>query len=515
MLELNEIRDEARQYLEREQTSAGLLSFETLWQRLLKFATISVSNLPTHSLDFQVTLRTESVEHFGGELSELGKVFDLTAANDHVLLTCHHQAEIDRLKELFVNTKMQQEGRLHYLIGRLAHGFRWVDAGILTLSDNELFGRTEVRRIKPRKTVAGQAIDSFTDLQPGDYVVHLSHGIGIFRGTKMLEKNDQFEEHLTLEFADSVLMYVPVSKIDLVQKYVGSSAAAPRLAKIGGTSWERKKAQVQKAVEDFAAELIETQAARQTKPGHAFPPDSRWQLEFEASFPFTETRDQLLAMEQVKSDMQSHLPMDRLICGDVGYGKTEVAIRAAFKAADSGKQVAVLVPTTVLAQQHARSFKARMAEFPFRVECLTRFESPKEQRTIIADLGEGKVDVLIGTHRILSADVQFQDLGLVIVDEEQRFGVDHKERLKRMRSTVDVLTLTATPIPRTLHQSLLGIRDISNLETAPVDRMSVETRISRFDATLIRHAIVRELNRTGQSTLCTTASKTCPLCEAS
>src|SRR5205823_262526 len=304
--------------------------------------------------------------------------------------------------------------------------------------------------------------------------------------------------HLILEFREGTLIYVPASKIDLVQKYVGGSKTEPELSKLGGVSWQRKKDKVEAAVLDLASEMVELQALRSAQPGIAFPPDTEWQNEFEASFPYQETPDQLTTMVEIKQDMERARPMDRLLCGDVGYGKTELALRAAFKAVDNGKQVAVLVPTTVLAEQHYRTFSTRMAEYPFTVEGISRFRSFGEQRKIIKRLAEGKIDIIIGTHRLVSEDVKFKELGLVIIDEEQRFGVEHKERLKKLRQMVDVLTMTATPIPRTLHLSLLGIRDISNLETPPEGRLAIETRIVRFDPSLIRHAILRELNREGQ-----------------
>ncbi|HEX4590766.1 MAG TPA: transcription-repair coupling factor, partial [Gemmataceae bacterium] len=306
------------------------------------------------------------------------------------------------------------------------------------------------------------------------------------------------EEHLLLEFRDGVQVYVPASKIDLVQKYVGGSKTEPELSKFGGTGWARKKERVEAAVHDLAAEMLQLQAVRAAQPGFAYPPDTDWQNEFEASFPYQETPDQLTSLRELKSDMQRARPMDRLICGDVGYGKTELAVRAAFKAVDNGKQVAVLVPTTVLAEQHLRTFGQRFAEYPYVVEGVSRFRTPGEQRQILKRVAAGGIDVVIGTHRLVSEDVRFKDLGLVIIDEEQRFGVEHKEKLKRLRAMVDVLTLTATPIPRTLHLALLGIRDISNLETPPPDRLPIETRISRFDRPLIRQAILRELNREGQ-----------------
>jgi transcription-repair coupling factor (superfamily II helicase) len=384
------------------------------------------------------------------------------------------------------------------VLGRLRAGFRMVDRGIVVLSDHELFHREDTRQILPRRRLESRAIDSFLDLTEGDLVVHVSHGIARYRGMHILDKNGQTEEHLILEFRDGVRVFVPASKIDLVQKYVGGSRTEPELSKFGGTSWERKKEKVEEAVLDLASDMVELQALRAAQPGITYPADTEWQAEFEAAFPYEETPDQLTTLGEIKHDMERPRPMDRLVCGDVGYGKTELAIRAAFKAADNGKQVAVLVPTTVLAEQHFRTFSQRLAEFPFVVESISRFRSAGEQKRILERLARGGIDIIIGTHRLVSADVRFKDLGLVIIDEEQRFGVEHKERLKRLRQTVDVLTLTATPIPRTLHQSLLGIREISNLETPPRDRLAIETRIVRFDPQLIRHAILRELNRDGQ-----------------
>jgi transcription-repair coupling factor (superfamily II helicase) len=350
----------------------------------------------------------------------------------------------------------------------------------------------------PRRRLESRAIDSFLDLAEGDLVVHVGHGIGRYRGMQVLDNKGHTEEHLILEFRDGVRLFVPATKIDLVQKYVGGASTEPDLSKLGGTSWQRRKEKVHEAVLDLASDMIALQAQREAQPGTAFPPDSDWQAEFEAAFPYQETPDQLTSQVEIKRDLQRSRPMDRLVCGDVGYGKTELAMRAAFKAVDNGKQVAVLVPTTVLAEQHFRTFGQRFAEYPFVVEGLSRFRSGGEQRSILDRLGKGGIDILIGTHRLVSSDVQFKDLGLVIIDEEQRFGVEHKERLKRLRQTVDVLTLTATPIPRTLHLSLLGIRDISNLETPPADRLAIETHIARFDPKLIRHAVLRELNREGQ-----------------
>lgn len=388
--------------------------------------------------------------------------------------------------------------RIKLCVGHLSHGFRLRSEKIVVLSDNELFGRTEVQRTTKRSKIETRAIDSFLDLNAGDLVVHLSHGIARFRGMEVQQKGEHTEEHLILEFGAGVKMYVPVSLIHLVQKYIGGAKTSPELSKLGGTSWSQKKKRVTEAVCDMAADMIKLQAEREMKPGLQCPPDSHWVEEFDAAFPYTETPDQLRAIEDLKRDMECARPMDRLICGDVGYGKTEVAMRAAFKAVDAGRQVAILVPTTVLCEQHFRSFSERMAEFPVNIASLNRFKTGKEVRDTLQGLSEGTIDICIGTHRMVSKDVKFKDLGLLVIDEEQRFGVEVKELLKHLRLEVDVLTLSATPIPRTLHMSLVGVRDISNLETAPQDRQAVETRISRWDKELIRSAIVRELNRDGQ-----------------
>jgi transcription-repair coupling factor (superfamily II helicase) len=365
------------------------------------------------------------------------------------------------------------------------------------ISAAELFHRT-TELSRPSSRFSGRAIDSFLQLRESDLVVHLAHGIGRYRGIKLIAKEGGAEEHLELEYAEGTRIYVPTSKIELVQKYVGGRKAKPTLAKIGGVSWLRQKKAAERAVVDLATDMLELQAAREARPGITFPEDTTWQREFDSAFPYQETPDQVTAIDAIKGDMQHSRPMDRLLCGDVGFGKTELAIRAAFKAIDAGYQVAVLVPTTILAEQHARTFTQRMAEFPFKIACVSRFCTAKEMREALEGAAKGTIDLLIGTHRLASPDVHFQNLGLLIIDEEQRFGVAVKERLKAIRASVDVLTMTATPIPRTLHMSLLGVRSISNLETAPKDRLAVETRIARFDDGLIRHAVLRELNREGQ-----------------
>ncbi|MCC7146717.1 MAG: transcription-repair coupling factor, partial [Phycisphaeraceae bacterium] len=364
---------------------------------------------------------------------------------------------------------------------------------------HELFHRYGTRR-RIRRISAGteRASDAFLDLEVGDYVVHVDHGIARFVGLRTMRRNQATEDYLTLEFAGKALLHVPATQMDLIQKYVGGFGGRPPLSMLGGKRWARQKEQVAEAVKDLAAQMLRIQAARSSLPGVRYPADTAWQKEFEAEFPYEETEDQLAAIAEIKKDMADEQPMDRLICGDVGFGKTEVAIRAAFKAVEYGKQVAVLVPTTVLAEQHERTFAERMADYPFRVASLSRFKTGSEQNAVLGELSQGKVDVVIGTHRLLSEDVKFADLGLVIIDEEQRFGVEHKQKLLKFRLTADVLTLTATPIPRTLHMSMLGLRDISSLSTAPLDRRAIVTEVIPFDQRRIQQALLRELNREGQ-----------------
>ncbi len=507
LVEPEDLSEAGKHYLERVSDPVGLFSVTGVMQQLLRFPSVTISALPRPSVEATCHLRVESVERFSGNIGRVRDELDAAAAGDHVLIACHNEAECKRLGEVLAAGQLAQTDRLRLVTGRVRAGFRMIDptakgangaSGVVVLGSQELFHRDENRQVLPRRRLESRAIDSFLDLAEGDLVVHVSHGIARYHGMQILDRNGHSEEHLTLEFAGGVRLYVPASKIDLVQKYVGGAKTDPELSKIGGTSWENKKQKVQQSVLDLAAEMVDLQALREAKPGIALPPDSEWQAEFEASFPYEETADQLTSLGEIKRDMQRGRPMDRLLCGDVGYGKTELAIRAAFKAVDNGRQVAVLVPTTVLAEQHFRTFSQRFAEYPFVVECISRFRTAAEQKRLVQRVALGGIDVIVGTHRLVSADVKFRDLGLVIIDEEQRFGVDHKERLKRLRQTVDVLTMTATPIPRTLHLSLLGIRDISNLETPPADRLAVETRISRWDPQLIRHAILRELNREGQ-----------------
>jgi transcription-repair coupling factor (superfamily II helicase) len=500
LLEPADLREEGRHYLGRLEDMRGLFTVERSFERLIRFPTIALSSLAADSLEATCHLRIESIERFSGEHTKVKAELESAAAGENVLIACHNAAEVERLGEVFSDTELAQSKRLHLTVGRIRAGFHLIDAQTLVIGDHELFARAEIRRPVTRRRYESRAIESFLDLNEGDLVVHVNHGIARYRGLHFVDKSaEHAEETLLLEFAEGTKLYVPIAKIDLVQKYVGGGKADPTLSKMGTSTWDKRKKRVAEAVVDLAQELIDIQAARALRPGFVYPAeDSHWMAEFEAAFPYEETPDQLAAIESVKHDMAQAKPMDRLICGDVGYGKTEVAIRAAFKAVDAGKQVAVLVPTTILAEQHHRTFSARMAEFPFTIEAVNRFRPKPEIREVLKRAGAGGVDILIGTHRILQKDVAFKDLGLVIIDEEQRFGVEDKEWLKTLRATVDVLTLSATPIPRTLHMSLLGIRDISNLETPPPDRKAIETRVTRFDREIVKRAILRELNRDGQ-----------------
>ncbi|MEO2034238.1 MAG: transcription-repair coupling factor [Planctomycetaceae bacterium] len=493
---------EGRLHLQRLASPIGLFGVDATMARLTEFPSVTIDALAADSYETHCHLHIESLDRFseGGQdvLEELAASLGPT---DRILLCCHNDGERERLDELLTeqDAELQLADRVTLCIGRVGRGFRLLDHDLVVISDNELFSRTQSRRVhKRRRSADSRAIDSFLDLRDGDLVVHVTQGIARYRGMSLMENEGEKEEHLLLEFRDNLIVYVPASLIHLVQKYIGPAKTTPQLSKFGGTAWEKKKDKVACAVSDMASDMLKLQAERNSRPGLQCGPDTHMQQEFELAFPFTETPDQLTAIGDLRTDMEQSRPMDRLICGDVGFGKTEVAMRAAFKAVDNGRQVAVLVPTTVLAEQHFRTFSERTAEFPVNVEMLSRFRSAAEQKEIIRQLALGEIDIVIGTHRLVSKDVRFRDLGLLVIDEEQKFGVKVKDRLKHLRLEVDVLTLTATPIPRTLHMSLLGIRDISSLTTPPRDRMPVETRVGRFDEALIRSAMIRELNRGGQ-----------------
>ena len=496
LLEPDKVTEEGKQFAVRMGSSTPVHPLNEVLSQFSRFAVASAGGILAGGIGTPCHLPIESVERFSGEFAKVRDELDHLGEGYEVYVVAPTEAEIERLREILAPTKAAATGRLHFPLGSLHEGFRLTKEKLIVITGSELFHRGELRRM-PRRRL-GKAIDSFLDLREGDLVVHLAHGIGRYRGLKLIEKQGQSEEHLEIEFDGGTKLFVPAVKIDLVQKYIGGSKAHPMLAKIGGKSWLRQKQNAEEAVRDLAVEMLEMQAMRAARPGIAFKEDSDWQREFDASFPYTETPDQMAAISAIKSDMLRPRPMDRLLCGDVGFGKTEVAMRAAFKAVDNGYQVAVLVPTTILCEQHYQSFCERLSEFPFDIAKLSRFVSTAEQKRTLEGIRSGRIDIAIGTHRIASKDVKFHNLGLVIIDEEQRFGVDVKERLKMLRATVDVLTLSATPIPRTLHMSLVGVRDISNLETPPEDRMAVETKVTRWDNDLIRNAIMRELSRGGQ-----------------
>ncbi|TET18285.1 MAG: transcription-repair coupling factor, partial [Dehalococcoidia bacterium] len=441
---------------------------------------------------------------YAGQLPVFIKKAKQLLNQKHRLILISHQAA--RVSELLDEEdiiapplteikQMPPPGSLSLIQGSLAEG--WVmnnDTHLFT--DGEIFGFIKQRRLMKKRPVPHQKF--LIELIPGDYVVHIEHGIAKFAGVTTMSTDNTEKEYLVLQYAAGDKLYVPTDQIDRVNRYIGAGEQPPVLSRLGTQQWTRTKQRAKEAVESIAQELLALYAAREVVPGFAFSPDTVWQQELEASFPYVETPDQIKAQQQVKGDMEKAKPMDRLACGDVGYGKTEVAIRATFKAMMDGKQVAVLVPTTVLAEQHFSTFSQRLGAFPIRIEVLSRFRTPKEQQAILDGLVNGSVDICIGTHRLLQKDVVFKDVGLLIIDEEQRFGVAHKEHLKQMRQEVDVLTLSATPIPRTLHMSLVGVRDMSTMETPPEDRLPIKTYVAQYDDRLIREAILRELERNGQ-----------------
>ncbi|MBT3274610.1 MAG: transcription-repair coupling factor [Spirochaetales bacterium] len=419
--------------------------------------------------------------------------------------------EIARMREskyqisVFADTEVQasrisqllKEDDITVIPAAISHGFTLPSMKIAVIQEEEIFGRRK-RRPKSVKTVKSAAIDTFVELNPGDYVVHVNYGIGMFKGIERIQAAGTERDYIQLAYADEETIFIPIEQVNLVQRYIGQEGRKPRLDKIGGKSWESRKGKVRKSVEDLAEMLLDLYAKRKVSQGFAFPFDTDWQIEFEANFPYEETIDQIRCIEEVKADMEKPEPMDRLVCGDVGYGKTEVAMRAAFKAVTGGKQVAFLAPTTILAEQHFENFTERFEKYPVKIRMLSRFVSKADQKKCLAKLVDGEVDIVIGTHRLLQKDVSFKNLGLLVVDEEQRFGVKDKERLKAMRANVDCLTLSATPIPRTLHMSLLKLRDMSLLTTPPHNRRPIETYIREFDEQTVAGAIRREMDRGGQ-----------------
>ena len=389
------------------------------------------------------------------------------------------------------------EGQIMVCYGKVRRGFEYPILQFAVITETDIFGG-EKKKKKRHRTYEGEKIQNFTDLNVGDYVVHENHGLGIYKGIEKIEVDKILKDYIKIEYAGGSNLYILATQLEMIQKYAGKDAKKPKLNRLGGQEWTKTKTKVRGAVKEIAGDLVKLYALREEKNGFVYGPDTVWQREFEELFPFEETQDQELAIEDTKRDMESTKIMDRLICGDVGYGKTEVAIRAAFKAVQEGKQVAYLAPTTILAQQIYNTFSQRMKDFPVRVDLMCRFRTPTEMKKTVEGLKKGQVDIVVGTHRILSKDVEFKDLGLLVIDEEQRFGVAHKEKIKQLKTNVDVLTLTATPIPRTLHMSLIGIRDMSVLEEPPMDRLPIQTYVLEYNEEMVREAINRELARDGQ-----------------
>ncbi len=464
---------------------------ESFFEKMNQFKNINHLSLGEKKDALDVGMREPEV--FGGNVDLLKRTIkDYRAEGQKVFIFCDNVGQKERLVELL---NRYADG-IAWQVKNLSEGFSFPEMDLVVLTDHQIFSRYFWRRRK-RRFNEGIALSSYSALSVRDFVVHIDHGIGRYAGLETLEVDRKKRECLKLLYQGDDKLYVPIEEFNRVHKFVGKEGA-PTLSKLGGTSWENLKKRTKKAIQDMAQELIQLYAERKAKPGIAFSPDTVWQKELEASFIYEETPDQLASIDAVKKDMEQSIPADRLICGDVGYGKTEVGVRAAFKAVMDGKQVAVLVPTTILAQQHFVTFSERLKSFPVNVEMLSRFKSRKEQKEIVSGLKEGRMDVVVGTHRLIQKDVRFKDLGLLIVDEEQRFGVAHKEKIKKLRRLVDVITLTATPIPRTLQLSLLGARDMSIINTPPKERLPIHTEITKFDKKLIADAILREVDRGGQ-----------------
>ncbi|WP_408955223.1 transcription-repair coupling factor [Natroniella sp. ANB-PHB2] len=467
-------------------------------------------NIDYVETDFELEISSRRIQSFQGKLELLISQLAKQLKDGYkIVIGLANLKKAKRLKQRLIEDdlpaivveEVNEELKLGNIIlttCNLKHGFLFSEAKFALYTENELFKEQKRKRKRAKAFNQGVEISSFTELNQGDYVVHENHGVGRYLGIKILEVQGKNKDYLLLSYAGDDRLYVPTDQVDLIQKYIGMDDKEPKLHKLDGDNWKKAKARVKKSVAEMAEELLELYAQRELKQGYAFSEDTVWQQEFEAKFPYQETPDQLTAIEKVKQDMESNQPMDRLLCGDVGYGKTEVAIRAIFKAVIDGKQAGFLVPTTILAQQHWNNLQERFEDYPIEVAMLSRFRTAKEQQKIIEGLKVGTIDVVIGTHRLLSNDVKFKDLGLVVVDEEQRFGVSQKERLKQLKKSIDVLTMTATPIPRTLHMSLVGVRDISLIETPPENRYPIRTYVREYDQNLIKTALDRELNRGGQ-----------------
>ncbi|MDP6980058.1 MAG: transcription-repair coupling factor [Myxococcota bacterium] len=506
--------------LEDLMTSAGELADELATRNPVQLERLAIHDRESGNLELDIAARGH--DELRRDLARartheraLAPLVDRLAlwmnARSRIVLTCAALSSAERLHTLLCEYGLEPRlahnrrpawrwsspGRVEVRVADLSEGFELDGEGLVVVGEEEIFGKRERRHTK-KTWQEGAAIDGLAQLAPGDYLVHSDHGIGTYRGLVELEAGRIKSELLCIEYLGSDRLFLPVHRLNLVQRFGGSDGTKPRIDRLGGATWEKAKRKVKKSLRSMASELLSLHAAREMAPGFAFAPRETYFEEFEANFPFEETPDQLAAIEDTLADMQRAKPMDRLVCGDVGYGKTEVALRAAFRAALDGKQVAVLVPTTVLCQQHYETFVARYEGYPIRVEFLSRFQTPARAREVVEGCAMGEIDVVVGTHRLLQKKMQFRDLGLLVIDEEQRFGVSHKERIKQLKKTVDVVTLTATPIPRTLQMAFTGVRDLSVINTPPADRFAIRTQVSRYDELLIREAILRETRRGGQ-----------------
>jgi transcription-repair coupling factor (superfamily II helicase) len=459
-------------------------------RKIISFLSVKTEAKPDAN---RINIQCEPSRSFFGNINYMKDEFAaLHASGWHITVAAESEVQADRITSMLVPHEA-----LSVIASPLSSGFSLPEIKLMVIQENEIFGR---RKRPPRslKTVRSSPIDTFVELNPGDYVVHVNHGIGLFKGIERINALGFERDYIQLEYAGDETVFVPVEQLNLVQRYIGNEGSPPRLDTVGSKSWENRKNRVKKSVEDIAQRLLELYSKRKQAAGYAFPKDTEWQTMFEAAFPFEETEDQLRCVEEIKRDMESPNPMDRLVCGDVGYGKTEVAVRACFKAVMGGRQAAFLAPTTILAEQHYENFKERFSIFPVRIAMLSRFVDRKTTRAVLEQLKNGEIDLLIGTHRIIQKDVAFRNLGLIVIDEEQRFGVKDKERLKELKTNVDCLTLSATPIPRTLHMSLLKIRDMSILATAPSGRQPIETVIEEYSDERLVKAIRGEVERGGQ-----------------
>lgn len=513
-----EFRESMTSRLEKGYILAGqtdiLYSLPVLLQKLCRYPLVLLSTLDAPLKDVAIEQKlffhVQSSPSYNNNFSVLAKdIVKLRKQKYRVLLVSASETRGRRLCEdlqeyeipAFYDGKMEhvlESGEVMVTRGNVRRGFEYPELRFIVVTESDIFGGMRKKKKRRVKQYEGAAIHSFNDLKIGDYVVHENHGLGIYQGIEKIEVDHVTKDYLKVSYAAGSNLYVPATSLDVLQKYAGSDAKVPKLNRLNSPEWKKTKSRVRGAVQEIASELVELYAKRQEKQGHAFEKDTVWQKEFEELFPYEETDDQLKAIEATKADMESTRIMDRLICGDVGYGKTEIAIRAAFKAVMDGRQVAFLVPTTILAGQHYNTFAQRMKDYGINVELLCRLRTPAQQKKTMEGLKKGSVDIVVGTHRLLSKDISYKNLGLLIVDEEQRFGVTHKEKLKQMKNDIDVLTLSATPIPRTLHMSLVGIRDMSVLEEPPVDRMPIQTFVMEKNEQIVREAILREISRGGQ-----------------